>query len=239
MRWAAGGVAEFHETRLEARFHQTGGLVRFRSLDDPDNARGFTADTVIIDEAAKVPEAAWYEILRPMLMTTHGRALVNGTPNGRNWFWRECIRAQDGAATESAAWIEVPTLGATIEDGALIRRRHPMEHPRSPWTELVNIDATGLGDPIYDDLRAAGLRIHPYQFTASTKEQLINHAVLLVEQQQIHYPAIPQLLSELKALEYSRSPSGGLRMAAPEGMHDDAAMAFCLRSEEHTSELQS
>src|SRR5258708_39695609 len=71
---------------------------------------------------------------------------------------------------------------------------------------LTFIDAAGLGDPIYDDLRAAGLRIHPYKFTASTKEQLINHARLLVEQQPIHYPAIPQLLSELKALEYSRSP---------------------------------
>lgn len=336
LRRACGGAGVvFHETRLEARF-PTGGLVRFRSLDDPDNARGFTADDVIVDEAAKCPELAWYEVIRPMLMSTGGTALVNGTPWGRNWFWRECMRAQSGdAGTESVAWVGVPTVGAEIVNGALLRKFHPMENPRIAWNELENmfdtlpervfrqeilaefledaggvfrnvdgivdaaltlqtepshpvrqyimgvdlaksqdftvcvvadllsrqvvaferfnrsdwplqkarialmaktwndaliyLDSTGLGNPIYDDLRAYGLRIHPYTFTASTKEQLINHAVLLVEQQQVTTPHIPVLIHELKSLEYTRSTATGrYQMRAPDGMHDDAAMAFCL-----------
>lgn len=94
---------------------------------------------------------------------------------------------------------------------------------------LVWMDSTGIGDVVYDDLLQAGLRVHPYKFTAASKEQLINNAVLMVEQQQIRYPRIPVLLDELKALQYTRRASGnGFKIEAPEGMHDDAAMAFAL-----------
>jgi hypothetical protein len=89
-------------------------------------------------------------------------------------------------------------------------------------------DATGVGDPIYDDLRAAGLRIHPYTLTHASKDALINNAVLLVEQGEVGYPNIPALISELKAFEYQRTAAGTLRMAAPENMHDDCVIAFAL-----------
>ena len=93
---------------------------------------------------------------------------------------------------------------------------------------LVWMDSTGVGDAIFDDLLAAGLRIHPFKFTSASKEQLINNAVLLVEQQSVRFPRIPVLLDELKALQYTQLPGGGLRIAAPEGLHDDAVMAFAL-----------
>lgn len=93
---------------------------------------------------------------------------------------------------------------------------------------LVWMDATGVGDPIYDDMVAAGLRIHPYKFTNASKQALINNAVLMVEQQSIRYPRVQVLLDELKALQYTQLSSGSLRIAAPEGMHDDAVMAFAL-----------
>ena len=49
MKRMAGGVFKFHETRLEAEA-PNGGRIRCRSLDNPDNARGFTADGWTIDE---------------------------------------------------------------------------------------------------------------------------------------------------------------------------------------------
>lgn len=329
-KFVMAGHAEFSATRMEGTF-PTGGLIRWRSLDDPENARGHTAQTVIIDEAGKVPQDAWYEVIRPMLMTTRGGALINGTPNGRNWFWREFLRAANGDDSEAMAW-QAPTVGAQLHDGVLSRVPHPLENPQIPWDEIVHLhetlpervfrqeilaeflddaggvfrnvaaciggtledapshptrryligldlakhedftvalvvdqqrrhvvqmdrfnkadwplqkariaalaqhwnnaliyaDATGVGDPIYDDLRAAGLRIEPIKFTAQMKEQLVNNAVLLVEQRQVSYPDIPVLIAELSALEYQAMPSGRYRMAAPEGLHDDAAMAFCL-----------
>jgi hypothetical protein len=97
------------------------------------------------------------------------------------------------------------------------------------WNDaLVWMDATGVGDPVYDDLRAGGLRVHPYKFTNATKTALIDNAVLMVEQQDISYPDIPELISELQSYEYQRTPAGLLRMSAPEGMHDDCVIAFSL-----------
>lgn len=93
---------------------------------------------------------------------------------------------------------------------------------------LCWMDTTGLGDPIYDDLRHAGLRIHPYQFTPASKQALINNAVLMVEQQSVRFPPIPVLLSELKAYQYVRTDAGRLTTSAPEGLHDDAVVAFAL-----------
>ncbi|MGZ3637334.1 MAG: phage terminase large subunit family protein [Ktedonobacterales bacterium] len=90
------------------------------------------------------------------------------------------------------------------------------------------VDATGVGTPICDDLRRAGLHVKPYVFTNASKLELVENAVLLMEEGQISYPEIPVLLMELEALEYSRLPSGQMRVAAPQGAHDDAAMAFLL-----------
>jgi hypothetical protein len=50
--------------------------------------RGFSADCLIIDEAARVDDAL-YEAVRPMLAVTGGRLLALSTPWGRRgWFWR-------------------------------------------------------------------------------------------------------------------------------------------------------
>lgn len=93
----------------------------------------------------------------------------------------------------------------------------------------VWIDATGIGDPIYDDLRRAQLRISPYKLTNSTKEQLVENAVLLVEQQKVRWPAsLVTLTNELEAYEYEKTPAGIVRMNAPPGMHDDCVIAFAL-----------
>ncbi|HET8907370.1 MAG TPA: hypothetical protein VFN11_10445, partial [Ktedonobacterales bacterium] len=95
---------------------------------------------------------------------------------------------------------------------------------------LIYVDSTGVGDAIYDDLRSAGLRVEPYRFTASSKDALVENAVVMTEQQLVTLPRVGTevVVNELKALEYTRLPSGRDRVAAPEGMHDDAAMAFFL-----------
>ena len=93
---------------------------------------------------------------------------------------------------------------------------------------LIWLDATGLGDPIYDDLRAAGLRVEGYKLWHASKTALINNAVLLVEQRSVTYPDIAPLVSELSAYQYSRSSGGTLTMNAPEGLHDDCVIAFAL-----------
>ncbi len=109
-----------------------GGMVIFRSLDDPDNARGHSTDGAIIDEAGFVKAKAWYGIIQPMLADTHGWALLTGTPNGRNWFWREHVAALE--REDSVAW-QVPTLGVRIVDGRLERWPEPLENADFRFSE--------------------------------------------------------------------------------------------------------
>lgn len=137
-RKAATDVADFNQSRMTATF-PTGGRIIYRSLDDPDNARGHTADLVMIDEAGDVAEAAWYEVLRPMLMDTGGGAWIGGTPKGRNWFWREHVTAGDRA--DSRAW-QVPTLGVEVTVAGLVRRPHPLENPAIPFAEIEHLYQT-------------------------------------------------------------------------------------------------
>lgn len=131
MYQAAGGVADFHLGRMQVEF-PTGGIVTFRSLDNPDNARGHTADGIIVDEAPMVKSAAWYEVLRPIISDTEGWAMLLGTPKGRNWYWREWSAASDDA--EAQAW-SIPTLGVQIRDGQLVRVPHLLENPDFPLSE--------------------------------------------------------------------------------------------------------
>jgi len=134
-RHAVGGHATFYQQRMEVKF-PAGGVIHFRSLDDPDNARGHTADGVVIDECADVHERAWYEVLRPMLIDTGGWAWLIGTPRGRNWFYREFVAAQE--RPDSAAF-RAPTLGVAIRDGALVREPHPLENPHVQFGEVERL----------------------------------------------------------------------------------------------------
>lgn len=132
---SAGGSATFNLTRMDVTF-KTGGRVTFRSLDDPDNARGHTADGIVLDEAALIVPVAWTEVVRPIISDTGGWALFLSTPHGRNWFWREWVGAREDP--QSAAW-SVPTLGVAVEDGRLVRRPHPMENTAFPFDEALNL----------------------------------------------------------------------------------------------------
>jgi hypothetical protein len=137
-RRAASTVAEFRKSDMTVAF-PSGGRILYRSLDDPDNARGWSADGVAIDEAADVAEAAWYEVLRPMLMDTGGESWVCGTPKGQNWFWRECVQAQD---RPDARFWNAPTLGVSITERGLVRAPHPLENPSIPFAEIVQLFRT-------------------------------------------------------------------------------------------------
>lgn len=132
---AAGKVAEFNQSRMEVRF-PNGGVILYRSLDDPDNARGETAHGVVIDETADVKPSAWYEVLRPMLIDTNGWLWAIGTPKGRNWFFQEHTTA---LSRDNAMSWQVPTLGVKIENQKIVRTPHPLENSDIPYAEILNL----------------------------------------------------------------------------------------------------
>lgn len=93
---------------------------------------------------------------------------------------------------------------------------------------MIRIDSTGVGDPIAEDLQRMGLSITPYNFTNASKKNLIENLALLIEQQKITYPNIPELIGELEAFTYELLASGQVRYTAPDGLHDDCVIAMAL-----------
>lgn len=135
---AVGIAGEFVQQRMTCTL-QTGGKIIYRTLDDPDNVRGHTADLVLVDEAAFIKPAAWHEVLRPMLIDTGGDGWIVGTPDGQNWFYREHVTAHDHA--DSISW-QIPTLGVRITADGLVRDPHPFENPDIPFEEIDRLYRT-------------------------------------------------------------------------------------------------
>jgi len=92
----------------------------------------------------------------------------------------------------------------------------------------VVLDSTGVGDPIFERLRNAGLSVVPYAFTNASKEALINHLAMSIEQGKIRLMDLEEQTAELLAYEYELTPSRNVRMNAPEGMHDDCVIGLAL-----------
>ena len=90
------------------------------------------------------------------------------------------------------------------------------------------IDSTGVGDPICDELHRENIQVEGYKFTSATKKDLIENLSMMIENQQITIPPIPELINELKLYGYKTTPSGNLQYGAPEGYHDDCVIALAL-----------
>lgn len=90
------------------------------------------------------------------------------------------------------------------------------------------IDATGVGDAVFDDLRNMGLDLEGFKFTSTTKQELVSNLSVAMDNSQIKYPKIETLIDELEIYAYEQRPNGQFSYSAPEGFHDDEVMALAL-----------
>jgi len=94
---------------------------------------------------------------------------------------------------------------------------------------LLVMDATGIGDPIYDDLSLVVPRIESVRLTNLSKTHLIQRLVVAIEQRQIAWSrAWLTLTDELKRYEYQITSNGSIIYNAPDGYHDDCVIALAL-----------
>lgn len=93
---------------------------------------------------------------------------------------------------------------------------------------LVYLDASGVGDPIADDLLAAGVAVEPVKFTNEVKKELIEKMVVFTEQSRIRMIYLPETVKEFQNFTYDMSSSGRVIYNAPEGFHDDIVWSHCL-----------
>lgn len=101
------------------------------------------------------------------------------------------------------------------------------------------IDATGVGDPIVEELIAGGgINLEGYKYTSESKQQLMEALAVSIQQRKISFPLGP-IVDELEEFEYTFTRAGGVKYSAPEGLHDDCvnALAMANLAAERTSLL--
>jgi len=95
------------------------------------------------------------------------------------------------------------------------------------------LDATGVGDPIFEALRDMDLDVQAYKFTNESKKQLIQLLMMSLEQEKIKIFEKKDLngkvqYNEMVIFEYEMTSSGLIRYQAPEGYHDDCVIGLAL-----------
>lgn len=102
-RWAVSannGIGEV--SRTERMISYGRGYLGIYTADNADSMRGSAFNLAIIDEAAKMADDVWSDVILPTLADHNGDAILISTPRGRNWFWREWMRGKnDGKHTAS------------------------------------------------------------------------------------------------------------------------------------------
>jgi hypothetical protein len=92
------------------------------------------------------------------------------------------------------------------------------------------IDSTGVGDSIFDDLSFMKVNVKGFRITGNEiKRQLVENLIVAIENEEVSFPNIPELVNELKIFGYEYSEiSGKVHYNAPTGFHDDCVIALAL-----------
>jgi hypothetical protein len=93
---------------------------------------------------------------------------------------------------------------------------------------LVTLDATGIGDPIADDLIRAGLSVEPFKISNESKKELIEKLSIWIEQGKCRFINMSETLYEFDNFSYDISRNGKIMYNAREGFHDDIVIAHAL-----------
>src|SRR5262245_35491371 len=102
------------------------------------------------------------------------------------------------------------------------------ERYNQAWTL---VDSTGAGEPVYEALLAAGVRVEGYAFTNASKNALITNLSMLFEKRLLRLPTYelcPTMVDELEAFEYTVTDAGTVKTGAPSGQHDDHVVSLAL-----------
>ncbi|MCW5939418.1 MAG: hypothetical protein KF884_02190 [Fimbriimonadaceae bacterium] len=124
------------------------------------------------------------------------------------------------------ALVELHQFHGTSWSEAVARVADVVE--RFPHASVL-CDATGLGDPVLEWLRSAlpDHKIDGLTFTSTVKAELIDNLAWLFEQGALTMAPDPALLRELQHFQAVPS-SGGTKLGAGSGFHDDLVVALSL-----------
>jgi hypothetical protein len=217
------------------------------SFGGPSRENPFIEESEIDRLAAEMPERLYKQEILAQFLDDEG-AVFRGV--------RKCIGPYSKEATASlgvdlAKHVDFTVIIGLDRDGRMTKFDRfreldwPLQKSRiiaaaEPGAKVM-LDATGVGDPIFDDLVAAGLDVEGFKFTNPSKKQLIDGLSIGIEQRSVGLADEPEMVNELEAFEYDVSASGVVRYGAPGKLgknrdkginektaHDDCVMALAL-----------
>jgi hypothetical protein len=133
-RWVESAVGPLvREGRVAAsradrtiEFPPTRGFLGIYSADSDVGLRGEAFHLAVLEEAARIAESTWTDVVMPTLADYAGDAILISTPLGRNWFWREWERGRAQMDAEQAAF----TAPSTANPMPTIRRASELARER-------------------------------------------------------------------------------------------------------------
>lgn len=87
------------------------------------------------------------------------------------------------------------------------------------------VDASGVGDPIVEELQRGGGNYQGFKFTSVSRQMLMEGLAMKISQRAVTFPQ--DVADQLETFEYVYMPTG-VKYACPEGLHDDGVMALAL-----------
>lgn len=91
------------------------------------------------------------------------------------------------------------------------------------------VDAWGVGNVLVEDLAEYDIGFIPYEIkSVATKEELIRHFNLLMEQGEVALPDHPGIFDELRNFQYFKTITGTSTMRAAGRGHDDIVISLAL-----------
>ena len=152
-------------------------IIEFKSAEIPQNLRGFGMDFLVVDEAAYLSKKVWEEVLRPALADRLGKALIVGTPRGKNWFFHLFSRGRDREAKNWESFTFPTANNPQIAEEEIMEARRTLpdqvfnqeymaqfiEDAGALFSGLGDIIRSSLVDPIPGKTYHAGLDIARYR----------------------------------------------------------------------------
>lgn len=126
-----------------------GGVIECWSMDTGDPARGRRYATVVIDEAAMVPQLAdiWGQAIRPTLSDFQGDAWFMSTPRGLNDFYTLFTRGQDPLEHDWMSWQMPTSVNPYIAPAELESARHDLterEYAQEYEAKFLSLEGAGV-----------------------------------------------------------------------------------------------
>ena len=150
-----------------------------------------------------------------------GGTVIVGCDIAKHTDWTVCVAidAKTGRCLEMERFNQLDWPVQRERIAAFVKR----------WRARLVMDATGIGDPVFDDLCRVLPQVEGFKITAQTKRELVQGLMVAVEQRRVSWPAAWDVMTaEMKRYEYEIGPTGQVSYSAPAGYHDDCVMALAL-----------